>query len=361
MPSPDYELFAACAPGLEEVLSRELEALGIARRHVVPGGVEWRGSLAEAARANLWLRTATRILLRIGAFDAPGRRELAARAARLPIDAFARPDDALLIHATSAKSRLYHTGLIREVVHAALARPAATEDSAGLHLFVRFERDRCTFSVDTSGVMLHKRGYREETARAPMRETLAAGLLLLCGYDGTEAFTDPMCGSGTIAIEAAWIATRRAPGLERTFAFESFPSFDAAVLTALKQEARSRIAPARAAIEASDIHAGALGAAKRNSEKAGTAFVRFDRVDAAVRGAPAEHGLLVTNPPYGRRVGSGEELGALERALGGAFAGWRAGILLPRTTRWRVPRRIVRQHRLENGGIPVTLFDLAAS
>lgn len=354
------ELFAVTSPGLEEVTSHELRGLGIRPGRKVRGGVEFRGSMLDLAKCHLWLRTASRILVRLGAFDAPGRRELAARASRLPIEAYLLKGTPVHVEASSAKSRLYHTGLIAEVLHEALASPEAKEADAPT-LFVRFEKDRCTISVDASGELLHKRGYHEETSHAPLRETLAAGMLLLTGYNGSEPFLDPMCGSGTIAIEAALIAMKRAPGLERSFAMESFPSFDHDAMAKLKQEARDGVQPLAQPIFGSDIHAGSLAAAGRNAGRA-NATITFERADVATRKAPAPTGLIVTNPPYGKRIGREEDesLPSLAMGINGPLLAWRAAALLPQSAQLQTSRKAVKDHKLDNGGIPVHLVEWAA-
>jgi putative N6-adenine-specific DNA methylase len=176
-----------------------------------------------------------------------------------------------------------------------------------------------------------------------------------------------MCGAGTLPIEAALIATGRAPGLERRFALEVFPGFDRSVLDQLRTEARERIAPAKFPIAGSDSHAGALAAARRNAARAGFPEISFDRVDAARRSAPTTEGLLITNPPYGKRIGDAEgtrsteaALEALEVALSGAFGGWRAAVLLPAKARSTFGRPVASEHMLDNGGIPVRLCQYGA-
>lgn len=362
--SDSFELFAVAAPGLEKIVASELGKLGFNAR-VTDGGALFTGDLADAAKANLWLRSASRVLLRVGTFPAPGRRELASRAARYDFLRFLPRGSALRIHATSKKSRLYHTGLIAEVLHAALKTTPAVKDEPAPELYVRFVDDQCTLSIDTSGELLHRRGYRQETSRAPLRETLAAGILLWCGYDGREPFHDPMCGSGTLPIEAALIATGTAPGLDRTFAVEAFAAFPKAVSKKLRDEARALRHPAASLIGGTDLHAGALGAAKRNAGRAGVeTVVKFDRADVARLAAPAPTGLLATNTPYGRRVGGDDDvhtaeeaLTSLGTALRGPFRHWFRAILAawPEVTQ-RIALPVSRTHRLDNGGIAVELL-----
>lgn len=357
------ELFAVAPPGLEGVVARELEKNRFRSVRRVMGGVTFAGDLTEAARANLWLRAASRVLLRVGAFDAPGRRELRARIVRFSWDALVAPGAPIHVQVTCHKSRLYHTGLVSEVVHEALGRPSAAKEAEAPTLHVRIVNDRCTLSIDTSGELLHRRGYRQEQSRAPLRETLAAGLLSLCGYGEDEPFTDPMCGSGTLAIEAALLAMRRAPGLQRPFAIEAFPSFDPAALVRLRDEARAGERTTLPSITGSDLHAGALAAARRNAERAGVeSFIAFERVGVAAVQPKAETGLLVTNPPYGGRVGGSakevrEAWAQLDAALSGAFRPWRAGVLCPSAPlAAMMSRPVARSIQLDNGGLPTRLL-----
>jgi putative N6-adenine-specific DNA methylase len=357
---PRYELFAASAPGLETTLRAELRTLGFNSTRPTVGGVIFSGTLDDVAKANLWLRTANRVLLRLGEFDAPGRRELLSRSRALPMRPFVAANAALKLHVTAHKSRLYHTGLIAEAFHEGTGTVSAEKDAPAPEVFIRFERDRCTVSIDTSGELLHRRGYRQETSHAPLRETLAASLLLISGYNGSLPLLDPMCGSGTIPIEAFLIATRRAPGLRRTFGFEAFPSASAERLAGLRKAAEELIRPAPALIQGSDIHAGALATARRNAERAEASLITWERADVARLTPSAEEGFLVTNTPYGRRIGqhadrtADDSLDALDAALSGPFRKWRAGVLVA-SSRWHASTSIHAQ-RLDNGGIPVHYF-----
>lgn len=355
--STSWELFAVAAPGLEAVVANELRALGIEPRKTVTGGVVFSGDLATVARANLHLRAASRVLIRLGAFDAPGRRELVARAKKVALERFVRGGP-LEVEATCKQSRLYHTGLVAEALHEAFGTVAAQPGETAPLVVVRIVRDRCELSLDTSGELLHRRGARQETSRAPMRETLAAGLLLLAGYDGETAFADPMCGAGTILLEAASIAARQAPGIARSFAFESFVGAEPAILARLKAEAKGRERTPPHVIAGSDINAGALGVARRNLERAGLlSHVRVERMDVARLAPPAPTGLLLTNPPYGRRIEDADQaIDSLGFALRTAFRGWNRGVFAPKAiARAALGREPDASHRLVNGGIEVEL------
>ena len=229
-----------------------------------------------------------------------------------------------------------------------------------IHAFID-ERDIQIF-IDTSGEALFKRGYRQDTGEAPMRENLAAGLLLLAGYDGTQPFQDPFCGSGTIVIEAAWIATRRAPGLMRRFGFEKLKNFDAALWKKLQHEAETQIRPAPAPISGSDNDRHMIRAAVANAQAAEVnTFIRFEVKDAQDTRPNGEGGILISNPPYGVRLAEVQALQALYPQLGAwlkqHYAGWLAGMFtgdrdMPKFMRLSPKRKIP----LYNGNLDCRLF-----
>lgn len=375
-------LFAVTAPGLEPVCAAELRALGIAAK-AEPGGVAWQGTLADAYRANLWLRTATRVIVRVAAFRAKTFFELERRARKVPWARFVAPGRPVRLRVTSRKSKLYHEGAIAERLLTAIdgavggvgrtstEKERETEegdDDADAQLFVvRVLRDAFTVSADSSGALLHLRGYRKAVAKAPLRETLAAAVLLGSGWDGRSPLLDPMCGSGTLAIEGALIARGAAPGLAfrefpRRFAFQEWPGFDAALWDSLVDRARASERPsAGVPIVASDRDAGAVEAAAANAERAG---VRAD-LDLSVRPLsaiepPPGPGWLVSNPPYGARVGDRDPLRDLYAALGNtvrrACPGWTVALLsADARLDGHTGLRFAEAFRTKNGGIPVHL------
>jgi len=313
--SGDERIFAACAPGLEEILAAELGALGLSARPV-PGGAEASGRGAVAL-ACLAARVSDAVALRL--FDGPARG-----------------------------------------VEAALASARKTY-GPGAPLAVRREGGRATLSLDAAGSPLYKRGWRARTGAAPLRETLAAGMLLAAGYDGSEPLLDPMCGSGTLALEAAALASRRAPGRSRSFAFERWPGHDAAATAALRARLAARERPAPAPIHASDRNAGALRLAQKNAAEGDLGpSIRFERCDAATAQLPAGRGLVVVNPPYGVRLG--EEVSASWKALAQLLersraAGWRAAVLAPdRGLERLLPGAPARTWRVRNGGLACLLL-----
>ncbi len=338
------QVFISALPGLEPAVESEAAALGFSPRRV-EGGVELVGPPGLHQEANLRLRTASRVLLRLGHFPASDAGALERGLAGLPLpsvwDGRTAPRLSVALHRARFKGP--------DAVLAAAARAWGLasveragildeESSEGLTLLVRVEGDTCTVSADTSGEPLHRRGYRQEVSRAPLRETLAAGILVLAGYDGQAPLVDPMCGSGTFLIEGAWMSQQRAPGLSRAFAFERFPGFDAAGWAQRKARAQAEALPApRAVLRGHDLNAGSLGTARRNARRAGLTLT-LERQDVRTLVLPPglAPGWVVANPPYGKRVGEAEDLPGLYRALGAtlrrAFAGWRAAVLVPEDT-----------------------------
>ncbi|HTA18921.1 MAG TPA: SAM-dependent methyltransferase [Polyangia bacterium] len=379
--------FAVVAPGLEEAARRELAALPEATDvRGVDGGVEWRGPPRSGARANLWSRVATRVLVRVGDVEAREFGKLRRGLARLPWAPFVPAGATIAVRATASKCRLYHTGAIAESILLGLgdavrdvsAAPkakqdenaddgeeAAQADAPTTTIYVRGVGDRFTFSVDASGELLHRRGSRTEIGAAPLRETLAAGVLALADWSPTEALCDPMCGAGTIPIEAASRALDRAPGLDRAFATARWPLFadHPELERALLEDARARAAATAAAIvvAGSDRDPKLVESARRNAARARVdAHVAFTCADLADARAPAATGLVVVNPPYGRRLGDPRRIDRAYRDLGRAlrarFPGWRAAVLVPaRTPPAALGLPVTARFPLTNGGLRVAL------
>ncbi len=342
--------FAIAAPGLEEVVRDEVAALpGVADVKQVDGGVEFTGRLEVGMRANLHLRVATRVLLRLGTVEARKFPELRRRIGKLPWKEVVPRDRPLRIEAAASHCRLYHTGALGENVELGVADaigPVKKSDDEPTRVMIRGRDDQFTVSVDASGELLHRRGWRVETGKAPLRETLAAGLLRLAGYDPERPFLDPMCGAGTIVLEACAIALGVAPGLARRFAFERWAAFEPAVWDRLRDEALAAIRDRPPApLFAWDRDPEAVATTRRNADRAG--FLAHLSVEQATFGEqppPASEGLVLVNPPYGRRLERTEDPARVLRAR---FSGWRAGLLVPGQ---RGPG-----HRLANGGLRVRL------
>jgi putative N6-adenine-specific DNA methylase len=329
----DFEIFLATAPGLESVLCAEAKVHGFRAPKALDGGVRIEGRWHDVWRANLVIRGASRVLARVGTFRAVHLTELQKRARTLPWGDILRPDVPVRIEASCKRSRIYHSGAAAERIAKAIGEEigAPIAPDAEVCIRARIDNDLCTISIDTSGELLHKRGFKEAVAKAPMRENLAALFLRQCGYDGTEPVVDPMCGSGTFVIEAAEIAAGLKPGRARRFAFEQLATFDEAAW----QRLRTAGSVTKPAIRffGSDRDAGAIAMSRANAERAGVAGItefRQHRVTdlVAPEGAP---GLVIVNPPYGDRIGDKKRLHALYRALGqtliNRFPGWRVGLV----------------------------------
>jgi putative N6-adenine-specific DNA methylase len=310
--TPKERIFCACAPGLEPILAAELAALGL-EASAVRGGAEASGEDA-AAVACLASRTADTVLLRLWEGDASGL---------------------------------------------AAAKRAAAKRAGGARLEIRTGPGRATISVDAAGAPLFRRGWRARVGAAPLRESLAAGILLASRWAGDRPFLDPMCGSGTLAIEAALIAARRAPGLGRSFAFEGLPGHDAARTGRLRVHLAALARPVAVPIHASDRNAGALRLAQKNAAAAGVGdAIRFAREDAALVRPPAGVGLCAVNPPYGIRLDA--DAAAAWRALGALLprlAGWEVVVLGPdRGYERLLPLAPAAALPVSNGGIPCRLL-----
>jgi len=326
-----FDIFAVCAPGLETALADELRALGYAPVAGV-GGVTVTGQWPDVWRLNLWSRGAGRVLARIGAFRVMHIAQLDKRARKFPFSDILRTDIAIRVEVTCTKSRIYHAGAAKQRIETALVEShgMTLADDAPLTVMARIDDDLCTFSLDTSGAPLHKRGHKVQVGKAPMRETLAALFLRQCGYDGREAVVDPMCGSGTFVIEAAEIAAGLAPGRDRGFAFQTLANFDPAAWGTLKHNQPS---DPKLLFFGSDRDDGAIRMSIANAERAGVgAFTTFTRAAISDLAPPdTSPGLVIVNPPYGARIGERKLLfslyGALGKVLAERFRGWRVGII----------------------------------
>lgn len=364
---PRYDAFLVVAPGLEAVAALELAGIGITPAGTETGGVSFRASKADLYAANLHLRTASRVLVRLAAFHAAAFWELEKQARRVPWDLVVAPGARVRFTVTSRKSRLSHQGAIAERLLAAITarvRDSAEGEKTGAQEFVvRLLHDTVTVSADSSGALLHQRGYRLATARAPLRETLAAAMLLGAGYDGSAPLVDPFMGSGTIPIEAAMMARRMAPGRSRRFAFEDWPTLNRPAWERLQAEARSRELPrAPASILGSDRDAGAVDAAKANAARAEVAEdIAFEGSALSTLRVQGRSGWLVTNPPYGVRVGVARDLRDLYARLGQmartTLASWTVALLgADPSLTGQTGLEFREGWRSRNGGIPVRLL-----
>lgn len=328
--------FAVATPGLEGVTRAELLAGGwrLPDSGPVPGGVPFDADPDDLYRANLSLRTVRRVLVRLGDFVAASFPELRRKSANLPWEQYLAAGQPVRLRVTCTKSRLYHSGAVGERVAAAIgerlggtAPPVAGGEDTDVQLVVvRLVRNRCTISLDSSGEGLRKHGYREATARAPLSEPLAAAMLGHVGWRGDTPLIDPFCGSGTIPIEGALLATGTITRRDYPFPFHRWSGFDArawgAALAALPPPTDCAMP-----IIGSDRDGGAIAAARANAERAGMeGVIEWREAAVSAMDAPSGTGWIVTNPPYGVRVSRGADLRDLYAAFGRVvrerFAGW---------------------------------------
>ena len=375
MTSP-LPLFAACQPGLEPFLIAELEALGL-HADPVGGGATFEGDLEALMRACLWLGTASHVRVRLARFRCRALGELERKAADFTWRDWLRPNVPLELTASSKRSRVYHTGAIRERVHNAIGRAfgqapmlAKDGDEVAAPLNVRFFDDTCTISLDATSTPLHRRGYRLDGRKAPLREDLAHALVLASGFGPDDALLDPFCGSGTIAIEAAGIARCVPPGRLRAPALQHSARFDPDVWQRLLDEVQPNDDMPQ--IACSDRDAGAVEATRANAARAGLAeWISCTEHALAAQpwlqegGAPAR-GVVATNPPYGVRVAGKSPLLPLYQTLGHRVGrmghGWRAAILahdvrLARRTGLSLEPAFTTRH----GGLKVTAMTSSAA
>jgi putative N6-adenine-specific DNA methylase len=365
--------FAPCPRGLEAALGDELKRVDASAIAPVDGGVGFEGPLDLAYRVNLESRLASRVLWRVGGGPYRDERELHALARAIDWTKHFHADRTIRVDVASTRSPLksleFATLTIKDAVadcfrDAQGKRPSVDKRAPDVRVHAYLTAREATFYLDTSGDPLFKRGWRRDTEEAPLRENLAAGIIALTGWQPGAAFLDPMCGSGTIAIEAALIAADRAPGLSRTFGFQKLDWFDGPTWQRLKQRARDRVKPppATPSVFASDRLAAAVAKTRRNAALAQVeGFLAVGEADALARAAPAPSGTLVTNPPYGIRLEDKARVALMYPKLGDAlkarYAGWTACLFsgdpeLPKKFGLKADRRIP----LWNGAIECRLY-----
>lgn len=341
--------FAATSPGFEKACLQELTARlpEIHQARLTPGGVEFEGRLEDCFRANLNLHTPNRILMRIKAFKSTNFRQLEKKAGDIAWELYVRPGSRLKVHVATRHCRLRHSEAIAERINHAINEKLSgfesdpriqQTDAAPQGIFVRGVDDHFSVSIDSSGDLLYRRGLKEHTGRAPLRETLAAGALIMAGYNGSEPLLDPLCGTGTFSLEGALMTKRIPAGWFRDFAFSHWPSFREKRWNYIRRQAGSEIVQSqRPVIFASDTDGEAcqkLQACIRKYHLADTVkvqqidFFNIDPLELTDRA-----GTVCINPPYGHRLGKKKESEAFFRAVGDklmrAYRGWKLVLLAP--------------------------------
>ena len=330
--------FATCPRGLEAVLAHELAGHGAAGTQTLGGGVRFEGDLAVCYRANLRSRIASRVLWRVGEAPYTTEHDVYEAALRLPWPERFRGDLTIRVDVSAIRSPVKSLEFVTLRVKDAVcdrfradtgSRPDVDTRTPDVRIHAFLDERSVTFYLDTSGEPLWKRGWRERTGEAPIRENLAAGIIALTGWQPDEPFLDPMCGSGTFLLEAAAIALDRAPGSRRGFGFEKLTGFDASLWRRLRDEAQANEKPPRPLpIHGSDLYGAELAQARAAIEVSGLGgAIQLKQANVLELPPPAPGGVLVANPPYGVRLGEEKALEAFYPKLGDAlkarFAGWR--------------------------------------
>jgi putative N6-adenine-specific DNA methylase len=363
-----FDIFLATAPGLEAVLWEEVKSLRFRAAKQIPGGVTVKGNWRDAWRANLEVRGANKVLARLSTVRVSHLDQLEKLARGVAWADVLRGDVPFRVEATCKTSKIYHSGAAAQRIENAIRDKlgAPMSEDAAVTIMARIESDLCTISVDMSGELMHKRGFKVAVNKAPMRETLAALFLRQCGYDGRKPVVDPMCGSGTFVIEAAEMAAGLKPGRERPFAFEQLATFDAAVWAEMRRTAPAAKPAFR--FYGSDRDAGAIEMSRANAARAGvTEFTDFHQHTVSdLVPPPGPPGLVIVNPPYGDRIGDKKRLDALYRAMGqtlmSKFSGWRVGIITNEAALARATGLpfLPTTAPVANGGIRIALHRTAA-
>ncbi len=366
----ELTLVATCLFGLEKLLGEEIDSLGYARVETIDGRVTYKGDISAVARSNMFLRTAERVFIKLGEFDARSFSELFDGTKALPWEQFICETDAFPVKGHAIKSKLFSIPDCQRIV-----KKAVVSRLSSLYGIDRFEetgakyqieffilRDRASLMIDTSGVALHKRGYRPEANAAPLRETLAAAIVKLSRPREDVLLCDPFCGSGTIPIEAAMLMANIAPGKNRSFAAESFGSDYRSAFGKAREEAVAGEKKTAFRAAASDIDPDCVRLTKENARRAGVAdMISVSEADAVeLKNPEGIRGTVVTNPPYGERLMTEKEVAVLYEKIGKTFsalAPWQVYIL---SAYGGFPsaygKRPDKTRKLYNGMIPCYLY-----
>ncbi|MGO8944678.1 MAG: THUMP domain-containing class I SAM-dependent RNA methyltransferase [Syntrophobacteraceae bacterium] len=390
---PEHRFAIVVPPELARICLNETRWLDIPQPELSDAGLEFSGRLKDAYTCNLWLRTASRVLCRLAPFRAGAVEELFHKASRIPWELWLNPDVKLHIGASVEYSRISHEGRVAEVISESIEK--SLREKGPLHppdsrvkdsersapggstgsgrrpddselkqkILVRLLEDHCRISIDMSGAHLHQRGYRLRHTGAPLRETLAAAILLKSGWTGNEPLVDGMCGSGTFPIEGALMSRRIAPGLGRDFLFQGWPSFQNKTWEYLRRKAKEiSVLEGSETIIGMDIDPDAIGVSTENADRAGAGgdiqWEKMDFFDFNPRKRGLRKGLLVLNPPYGVRLSAGgvglyERIGAHLRLN---FKGWKYAVLAgSRLEAAAMGTGRVRLWNIRHGGMHITV------
>ena len=362
-------LQATAAFGLEAVVGRELTALGLPPVATEDGRVRFLGGPADIVKANLWLRAADRVQVVAEEFDCRDLGDFFEAVRAVDWTRWVPYDAAFPVAASSVRSKLSHVPTLQKLAKKAIAarlcdardQPEGSEvpePGPPVPVEVNVRKDHVSLLLDTTGEGLHRRGYRDLTGPAPLKETLAAGIVLLSVWSRGRPLLDPCCGTGTLPIEAALIGRNLAPGRRRAFAAEAWPLVPPEVWNAERDAADAAVLPPlESPLQGGDIDANAVSAARRHADRAGVGDdVHFQQRPIAEAGAKGAHGVLLANPPYGERMGDADAVHADLAALLKRLDGWSAAVITPHPRFQRlVGRKAARRRKLYNGPLACTL------
>ena len=364
-----FQLVATCLFGLEHLLGEEIDALGYERVSTIDGRVTFVGDEEAVALSNIFLRYAERVFIKLGSFHASSFEELFEGTRALNWPDFIGARDAFPVKGHSIKSQLTSIPDCQKIVKKAVVRSMSSrygieifpEDGVKYQIEFFILNDQATLMIDTSGVALHKRGYRRESNAAPIRETLAAAIAATSRPREEVLLWDPMCGSGTIAIEAAMLMKNIAPGVNRHFAAEAFPFISEKIWQNAREEAKDGERVTKFEVFASDIDAECVELTKKNALKAGVSdIVRTFQCDCRKISAPGRRGTIVTNPPYGERLGNAREVEKLYKEIGEHFRSlspWQVYVITSHPSFEKLyGRKADKVRKLYNGMIPCYLY-----
>lgn len=366
----EIQLIATSAFGIEAVVGRELKWLGYQDQRIENGRVTFAGDEEAICRANLWLRCADRVLVKAGEFTAMTFDELFEGTKALPWDQWLPENARFPVEGKSVDSQLSSVPDCQAIVKKAIVekmklkykRQWFGENGPLYKVEVGLLKNTATLTIDTTGPGLHKRGYRTLTVGAPLKETLAAAMLLISRWKPDRALIDPFCGSGTIPVEAALIANNIAPGLRRGFSAESWPQIPEGSWSRARGEAADKISKsAEIRIHGSDISNEAIGLARYHAAQAGVAQdIHFQRMDVTDISSRFKYGFIICNPPYGERLGEMQEVENLYRELGGVFKSFDTWSFYVITSHPRfealVGRKADKKRKLYNGRIQCNYY-----
>lgn len=365
-----YAIVATSAFGLETIVTRELKNLGYENLTVENGRVSFSGDERDVARCNIWLRTADRVLIEVARFKAIDFEELFQGTLKVPWGGIIPVDGKMHVTGKSVKSKLFSVSACQSTVKKAIVEGMRRrygsvvfpETGPVYKIGVSLSKNVVSLTIDTTGPGLHKRGYRGDTGEAPLRETLAAGIVLLSGWRSNRMLADPLCGSGTIAIEAALVGKNMAPGLKRSFVSEAWQQMPERIWRSVREDARQKVNTEPFQILASDNDGLVLRKARENAEKADVAdVISFQRLAVDRFRSRKKYGCIICNPPYGERLGEGDEIKRLYKTMGDVFSRldtWSFFILSAYSGfQQAFGKKATRNRKLYNGALQCYLYE----